>query len=129
MTALDSPSALLRRAATRVEELAAAATPGPWVSVESYFEEWLVDSPSSNIANESSCGGIEKGDAEWMALAGPQVAAPLAAWLRAEADLAEVVDRRPGPIADMTGMGSTSLAPFDSPALTLARVLLHEEAS
>lgn len=146
VTAPEPPASLLRRAADELESRAAATTGDWWEAVENYPGAWVVrprwtqpsiphrgvrnlPEASSYVASESSQGDIEEGDVKWMAALGPQVAAPLAAWLRAEADLAEVVDRRPGPIADMTGMGSTSLAPFGSPALTLARVLLHEEAS
>jgi uncharacterized protein YfdQ (DUF2303 family) len=73
---------LLRRAATKLEELAADTTRGPW-DVEHDYSGVVAD---SDYGGTVSIGGFDRpGDNEWAATMGPQIAAPLAAWLRAEA--------------------------------------------
>ncbi len=68
MTVPESPAALLRRAADRVQEVADMTAPEPW----------LLPSVRALLV-------------PWVGLMSPQVAAPLAAWFREEADEAEQV--------------------------------------
>ena len=84
--------ARLRAAADLIEQRASAASPGPWRAVEWYAGSLeVVDRAGAGIATESSTGDVKMSDARWMAMLGPQVAAPLAAWLRAEADDADLI--------------------------------------
>lgn len=127
---------LLRRAAAAVEQLAAGATPEPWVWT--WREDWgcgewhTVTSSATDF--DVATGGYEGGgvereeDAKWITTLGPQVAAPLAAWLRAEAQIAEAIDRRPDPIAEMVGLDQDQLRPYSGPALDFARAVLDEPA-
>lgn len=129
----ESPAVLLRRAADHLDELAKGAT--------TKHGAWLAD---HTLPGDEACVMVvtnaEKGwaqilfaadwgtdaDARWIAALSPVVAAPLAAWLRAEAHLADLCDARPDPIAEQLGIDQAALAPFDSPAVALARALLGE---
>jgi hypothetical protein len=99
--AVLDPAERLRRAADELARRAAAATPGPWrpeyaigtTRVQAVF----IDCPDEQTCENVDCydgtqgiGGFDAPtDNEWALLLGPQVAAPLAAWLRAEADRPE----------------------------------------
>lgn len=101
-----SDADLLRRAADLLDRLSAAITPGPWhldavYTIEqgcrclSCWETWAwgvreVDGPEGPDQCSAAIH-VGHGDAEWMATLGPQVAAPLAAWLRTEADCHDTI--------------------------------------
>lgn len=111
MTSAD----VLRRAADLVEERARPLADEKWDSVENYPDSYVVRSTGRGyIATESGTGDIDKADADWMAMLGPQVSALLAAWLRAEA-------RQWDRIAHLDD-GAT-----DHPALALALAILGEQ--
>lgn len=97
MTAPESSADLLRRAADRLDQLAAATTGDRWEVVENYPDMWVV-SPLWNrpppkrtgyVASESDSGDLAEPDVHWIAAMGPQVAAPIAAWLRGAAPQVE----------------------------------------
>ena len=106
----------LRRAADRLDQLAAEATPGPWRAVENYPDAWIVCSGQVDVAREAGGGDIEPGDAQWIATLGPQVAAKLAAWLRWEAARLDAIERKHPALPRV---------PENAPT-KLARVLLGE---
>ncbi len=90
----SAPAARLRLAADLLEQRAAAATPGPWRYANPDEIDDLcagparMDQPGAFGLNGewvAECGPDADDDALWIAMLGPQVAAPLAAWLRAEA--------------------------------------------
>lgn len=129
MTASETPAVVLRRAAARLVELAEATSRDRWEAVENYPDMWVVSAltdqppvprtgvrnpyiPSFYVAAEASDGDMQPGDAHYIAALGPQVAAPLSAWLRSEADQFE----RDG----------WSDAQGDWPPLAFARTLLGE---
>lgn len=89
MAEVSSPVEVLRAAADRLDQLADAAAPGPW---EADLRE-VHDSIGNGIATESDFGDLAEADADWIAMLGPQVAPALSAWLRAEADTAQVSDQ------------------------------------
>lgn len=127
MTAAD----LLRRAADHVERIAADATAPPWFADEDdncwrlhgHFaspQDWpgfvgpskqILKAPKRNTPYAEYWP--EKGDAHWITTMHPGVAAPLAAWLHAEADTFE----REG----------WDGAEDDWPPLAFSRALLREE--
>lgn len=74
VTAPETPAALLRRAADRLDALASRATSGPW--------------RTADVEDESEGG---RGDADWMATLNPAVAPHLSSWLRGHADYIEGV--------------------------------------
>lgn len=99
----ESPAERLRRAADVLEQTAAAATPGPWQPeyalatrrVKAVFVECDGDDCGHDLYGhaDGTCaiGAMHThDDNQWAILAGPQLAAPLAGWLRDAADLADV---------------------------------------
>lgn len=98
-------SDVLRRAAEKLDQLATAATSGPWrtadvegilyvASARSGPVTMGIDAPVCGCLPDCDTGGVAmerdeseggRADADWMAALGPQVAAPLAAWLRTTA--------------------------------------------
>ena len=139
MTANETPAALLRRAADRLDALAEAASGTRWWTVLDdgrglvYADtpRWPGETGMGHlaVAYESNRGDISEEDATWMGVLGPQIAAPLSAWLRAEAQ------RVGGPISDNVAAGRVriehhSWGPVAStphaPALALARSILGE---
>lgn len=127
-----TPAELLREAANRIEHMAAAATAGPWFADENEncwrlhgrFEHagWpggvgpskqILKAPKRNTPYAEYWP--EQGDADWITTMHPGVAAPLAAWLRAEAD------QQDGLCGD-TCPGVTCVA-----SRSLARSILREE--
>lgn len=98
MTAADR----LRQAADKLEQRATAATRGPWrmSDVEGIFyvvspshgpvtmdlDNPVCDYDREGVAIERTEDEGGRADGEWMALMNPTIAAPLAAWLRAEAE-------------------------------------------
>lgn len=150
MTANETPAALLRRAADRLDEIAAATSRDRWEAVENYPGMWVVSAvkdqppvpkkgvrnphvPSYYVAEESSHGDLTPGDVHYIAAMGPQVAAPPAAWLRSTADDAQMVDdANEAARARATrtgGDGHTFLIqnPYVAHAAAFARSILGEE--
>ncbi len=114
---------LLRRAADRIEALAKGASPAPWVWT--WREDWgcgewhTVTSSATDFdvaAGGYEGGGVEREeDAKWIAILGPQIAGPLAAWLRGEATQHMAETFQPH--------GAT--VEYAGPALAVARAILE----
>lgn len=139
---------LLRRAADRIEDLANAATHGPWLIEYDYlgqtpqalFVEAAEDDPDAYDGTRGIGGFDAPGDNVWAGLVSPHIAAPLAAWLRAEADCQEAIGvaqqhlpeligaieenrtRKPAPRHELR----VSISTVDK-ALAFARALLGED--
>ena len=104
-----SDADVLRAAADRLERLAARTTPGDWRTAG------LLASRPEVVAHRPD-GGTEHvaearaGSAAWITALSPDVAAPLAGWLRAEAG-------SPSPAADSVTLAQLLLArlPDDQP--------------
>jgi hypothetical protein len=127
-----TPVQELRRAAVRLRELAARATPGPWEHVSTGAGEgrprWILGAPTEPGDAWSAADVIaitddmvaalqditepdriiSDGDMDWIATVGPQIAPPLAEWLEDTADWLEQWDTEPSD---------------DHPALILARAI------
>lgn len=89
-----SHAELLRRAAERIEQLKPESS--GWHAInadEDFDDEWQVacDAPPAlaGLGGFYVADDLSESFARWAALMGPQVAAPLAAWLRVEADASE----------------------------------------
>lgn len=91
MTSPESPSNLLRRAASRLEAKAGSASEGPWTSAAHPHcpdESNVLDSRGVPLFTSSCCGGncygyVERSeDAAWIATLNPSVATPLVVMLR-----------------------------------------------
>ncbi len=124
---MTASSDVLRRAAEKLDQLAAETTGHRWEAVENYPGMWVVapawvepptkkgvrnpPRPHGYVASESNTGDIAEPDVRWMVTCGPQVAAPLAAWLRGHADYIAAVQ-----------------CSADSDALALARAILGESS-
>jgi len=82
------PAGLLRRAAARLRETAAEVTPGTWVVERTNRSVWVMADRGLYVANTGTSDIDEsprvQADAEWIALASPAIAEPLAAWLESE---------------------------------------------
>jgi len=107
MSAPESPSALLERAAAKIEASLRMASPGPW-RVDVFGDE-VLDAFDRKIASF-----VLDGDARWAVLMGPALV-PLVELLRDAA-------RRAEKHAPLSPDGST----FQRSALALARVVLGE---
>lgn len=89
------PSQTLRAAATRLRELAARATDGPWkfngdaVDVEPTTRGGYVARYADLEPSGESIRALLPADGEWIAAMSPVVAEPLAAWLDVEIDRVE----------------------------------------
>lgn len=84
----ESPSQLLERAASRLEELASEATEGRWYATKHEYGAEVystVNGMSEAVAADRNAGGVGWDDAEWIVRMSPAVAAPLAAMLRFDA--------------------------------------------
>lgn len=88
MTDSDSPSALLERAADRIENAAFAASCHPW-TVEGHGDK-VADRDGEMIAHD--IGRDE--NARWISTMSPAVAQPLVEWLRYAGAQYEVAERR-----------------------------------
>ena len=100
MTDIIQPADELRAAAAKIRDIAGPTTPGPWTDRSTDDTgAWPImivggdDSPGDGrgepvlIVHESVTEEIvAREDATWIALAGPQIAEPLAAWLEGAAD-------------------------------------------
>lgn len=125
---------LLRRAADLIEQRAKTATNGPW--------RWDTFRDIDELTHPMGIGGMpvhplnvlkvshedwpaNDADKEWIAMLSPVIAAPLAAWLRIEADMADnplcvVVEGAAKPLAARV---PATAQPF---ALAMARAILGE---
>lgn len=81
--ATETTPALLRRAADRLDDLAGAATPGPWKRGGIGDFGWSVHMGPTAVETEDSQQG--NADAAYIAAADPGVGATLVLWLRTEA--------------------------------------------
>jgi hypothetical protein len=92
-TKTRTPAEELRAAATKLRETAEKATPGPWGAPEhdSSVVAWRVgpggfDDDFDYVIDQT----LDRAeDADWIALAHPGLAEPLAEWLEMEAHMAE----------------------------------------
>lgn len=106
-----TPSGELREAAALLRSRAGKATPGPWTAGEPWQitgnpdpvqtvtavgeHHQHVDVAGYRVQTEDygDDGGIDPGDAEWIAMMSPAVAEPLAAMFDHAADVADRMDR------------------------------------
>ncbi len=106
LAARESPAERLRRAADLVEQRAAAASGPRWKPEYGYGHTWVqavfVECDGDGCGHDAlghvdgtcAIGAMHAdGDNQWAVLAGRQIAKPLAAWLCAEADDADLLDR------------------------------------
>lgn len=129
-----NPAEELRAAATKLREMAAAATQGPWqacapwstggeapeevqtVTTAGYpnfdVAGWAVDTDDVGFQ-----GGVKPWDAAWIALMGPDKAALLADWLESSAKTTEAM---------LATWQRNPLELTDPHALALARSILVE---
>lgn len=138
----EPAAATLRRAADHLTELATGVTPGPWrtADVEGIFYIASAahgpvsmdnDNPvcacpftdDEGVAIERTAEEGGQRDAEWIATVHPGIAAPLAAWLRAEAAHIDLEDARVG------SEWERKVSPWwlHPEALDVARALLGED--
>ena len=114
----ESPSALLERAAARLEELASAVEGGPWCQHEFAGEPILLSKPSADDKTtwRTVIGeGVHPAVIAWVEAVQPSVAAPLVELLR---DAARRIEKH----APLSPNGST----FQRCALDMARAILGE---
>lgn len=74
----------LRSAATRLREVAGAATPGPWEAIPDGPGDWPVEGGGNYLCHspdDGVRGGHDEGDATYIAMMHPPVALALADWL------------------------------------------------
>ncbi len=103
VTTPETPADLLRRVARRLDLLAAPLADHVWQAEtdEDDEDEWVIASEGPTMQTEHGpvmLGGqwtvardVPETVARWAGLVGPQIAAPLSSWLRAEADCAETL--------------------------------------
>ena len=115
MTAPESPSAFLLRAADRLRSLSAPASKGPWRVSFMDGVTPVVDSPGRVVAEARDLA-----DATWIAGMPPELGPALAGWLEYEARQAAGIDAHAGrPVYPLM------LAGYERP-LAVARVILGE---
>lgn len=139
--AADSPSVLLQRAANKLAEMAEATTSGTWQARSLPREEHMANvvvgteaTTFGSLFGSSCCGGHcyghvnEAGDATWIAVMSPAVAAPLVAWLREAADAFSSYGDMPAKLMQSDEVGSTyrHTYRFMQGALEFARLILGE---
>lgn len=81
----ESPSALLERAAARLEELAAAVEVGPWCQHDFAGEPILLSKPNATDKTtwRTVIGdGVAPAVIAWIEAMQPETVKPLAAWMR-----------------------------------------------
>jgi hypothetical protein len=124
MTSPESPSALLERAAKRVEELACAATAGPWEARDRWVEPNVAALTGASMAyGEVEYEFLTPGNAAWIATLNPSVATPLVAWLRDSAASCQEHDE------DIVANGRPGdYCPNENQALDFARIILGESS-
>lgn len=131
MTPTESPSALLRRAADRLEGLASAVPEGPWALGGIGDYGWTVhmgDPASRTFESIDTRMDSEEGRAlaAYIATMGPLTALPFAAILRAAADDADVCDRQNSYRPDDYGRTRVMYHPMVVAAIEAARRILGE---
>jgi hypothetical protein len=119
-----SAAETLRQAADLIEQIAANTPAGPWRDVQ---DGWCIRSePSPDRTSwRTVCDGPNPFARRWITTMGPQVAGPLAAWLRAEAEsddnpMCVVVEGATPPLVARVPAMAT---PY---ALAMARAILGE---
>lgn len=139
----ESPSALLLRAADRLDELAGAATPGPWEARHSAANGHRVIGGSHPLAGQATDnrtvhrdGGYpadwptgvvnSAGDADYIAAVDPPTGSAFAAMLRAAAEDAAACDRQNARHPDNDGKTRVLYAPVTAAAISAARHVLGE---
>lgn len=78
---MTSPAETLRAFATLIRETASNATPGPWRVSRIPGIGRTVNDPTARLSIAVGTGWVSGADGEWIALAGPQIAEHLFAWL------------------------------------------------
>lgn len=125
---LRAPAERLRKAADLIEQTAAKATPCPWEPEYAYGN--LARVQAVFVGCDATCQGVDcidgthgiggfdlDGDNRWAILANPAIAAPLAQWLRAEADhaalFAALDEPAPGTVRVQLSTATEALALAD----------------
>lgn len=106
---------LLRRAAAKLRETAAKATPGPWMTSRIAGIGSALHDSELHIHIPVGTTDVSAADGAWIALASPIIAEPLATYLENEATTAD----------ELTAIGLGPGEPYRL-ALTLARAVLGE---
>ena len=124
----ESPSALLERAAARLEELARAVEDGPWRQRDFAGEPILLSKPSGTDKTTWRTvirDGVKPAVIEWVETMQPSVAAPLVELLR---DVARSMrtHRRTGPDGATYWLETDPVSPNQRSAVALARAVLGE---
>lgn len=101
-----SPADELRTAATRLREITANATPGPWTRIGIGDYGWTVAFSNASAGVETEDSEQGRADADYIAAMDPTVALALADWLDYEAGLIELMGRA----AEMRGRTGHALA-------------------
>jgi hypothetical protein len=129
VTAPESPSALLLRAADRLDELAGAATPGPWAASASIPYGHRVGSADESdwVAWTGEHGETgSQADAAYIAAVDPPTGAGFASVLRAAAEDAAACDRQNARHPDIDGTTRVMYHPMTVAAIGAARNVLGE---
>jgi hypothetical protein len=129
VTAPESPSALLRRAADRLDELALAAAAGPWSADASipYGHRVGTSGESDWVAWTGEHGEDRSADdARYIAAMHPPTGRAVAAMLRAAADDAEECDRQNARHPRRDGKTRVMYHPMTVAAIGAARNVLGE---
>jgi hypothetical protein len=108
---------VLTRAADRLTELAAGATPGPWVAYDDLGLRSIRSAAESPVCTDAEPSH------DWIAALSPVVAAPLIEWLRYSAAMWRMYEGRDWPEEKVRARVSTA----DLAAEKLARGVLGEE--
>lgn len=133
---VEPVSALLRRAAERVEQLAADAEPGPWVVYHDQHSEGS-DKVSITVtrrfgnpviyAPDAPLQAVVEPDARWIAAMSPAIAPYVAEWLRASAGEWAAAERTAAVLHGATSANAQVRLRSDVAAAELARLVLGEE--
>jgi hypothetical protein len=120
----DQPAPLLRQAAEKLRATAKHATPGPWTVHEAQGGFLRVEGTGdySGYCEGADLHLSNRGTADWIALASPGLAGPLAFWLDDTAEFLEGVEITHGFVTELALENSRH-------ALAVARIILSREAS
>lgn len=122
--ATETAPALLLRAADRLDELAVAATPGPWKCGGIGDFGWSVRMGPTAVETEDSRQG--KADAAYIAAVDPLAGRAFASILRAAANDAEACDRQNARDPFNDGKTRVMYHPMTGAAMVAARKILGE---
>lgn len=126
MTTTESPAALLRRAVAYLEGICPLGEEWDHDSYTDRAEVWaeIGDGQDRELVTVIPAGTWKVDNAAWIAAMGPQVRAPLIAWLRVEADRVDrtVSSWHPSWKQAIAAVGEQA----HGPAVALARALLGE---